>query len=665
MEKHTIAIDGKQIPVYVLNTVVIGSGAASLSCADHLNNLGQSDLAIVTDKLGAGTSYNAGSDKQTYYKISLFGKEKDAAYDLAKTLYDGGSMHGDLALIEATLSAQCFFRLVQIGVPFPHTIYGGFVGYKTDHDPKQRATSAGPWTSQQMCQSLLKAVKKNRIKIFDKFEVVSLIRCNDRISGLIALDKKNLHASNYGLTIFQTENCVFGVGGPGGIYKMSVYPEGHSGAIGLALEIGAKAVNLTESQYGLASTKFRWNLSGSYQQVIPRYISTDLDGSHPRQFLNASFPSMGKLASAIFLKGYQWPFDPGKIEKWGSSLIDLLVFHETAVNKKRVFLDFQNNPSSGDGLHDFSFKDLDKEAYGYLEKSQALFGKPIDRLQKMNPMAIELFKQNGIDLTKELLEIDVCAQHNNGGLAGDIWWESNIKHLFPIGEVNGTHGVYRPGGASLNAGQVGALRAAQRIAHVYQESTLPYNTFITTAKKKCGEMIKRIEYSIQGGKNKINLHDYTNAFQNRMHTYGAHIRDRRKIAGAVNAAYQQLNDYLHIKTETIEAIPAVLRTHHLVLTHIAYLEAIQAYLLAGGGSRGSYLVIDPEGIPLLEDKLPEWKYKPEDIAFHDTILETNWNGKKYTNRFIARRTIPEEEAWFETVWQDYSKNKIFKPISEV
>ena len=41
-------------------------------------------------------------------------------------------MHGDLALVEAALSTQEFFHLVQIGVPFPHNAYGGYVGYKTD-----------------------------------------------------------------------------------------------------------------------------------------------------------------------------------------------------------------------------------------------------------------------------------------------------------------------------------------------------------------------------------------------------------------------------------------------------------------------------------------------------------------------------------------------------
>ena len=51
------------------------------------------------------------------------------------------------------------------------------------------------------------------------------------------------------------------------------------------------AQNLTESQYGLASVKFRWNLSGTYQQVLPRYYSTAADGSDEREFLSDYFPT--------------------------------------------------------------------------------------------------------------------------------------------------------------------------------------------------------------------------------------------------------------------------------------------------------------------------------------------------------------------------------------
>ena len=36
--------------------------------------------------------------------------------------------------------------------------------------------------------------------------------------------------------------------------------------------------------------------------------------------------------------------------------------------------------------------------------------------------------------------------------------------LFAVGEAAASHGVYRPGGTALNAGQVGSTRAAQYIA---------------------------------------------------------------------------------------------------------------------------------------------------------------------------------------------------------
>ncbi len=101
MKKEYISIQGTNLPLYRCHSLIIGSGAASLNCALHLNNYGIKDILIVTESLGGGTSNNSGSDKQTYYKLSLFGEEKDSVYEMANTLFSGGSMHGDIALIEA------------------------------------------------------------------------------------------------------------------------------------------------------------------------------------------------------------------------------------------------------------------------------------------------------------------------------------------------------------------------------------------------------------------------------------------------------------------------------------------------------------------------------------------------------------------------------------
>lgn len=174
-------------------------------------------------------------------------------------------------------------------------------------------------------------------------------------------------------------------------------------------------------------------------QVLPRFVSTAADGvSDEREFLLDHYKDPNTMNSMIFLKGYQWPFDVRKVPD-GSSQIDLLVHEETVGRGRRVFLDFRSNTAGLD------FAELSGEAREYLEKSGACFGTPIERLEAMNPGAIELYRDHNIDIRSEMLEIAVCAQHNNGGLAGNVWYESvNVPHLFPIGEVNGSHGVTRP-----------------------------------------------------------------------------------------------------------------------------------------------------------------------------------------------------------------------------
>jgi len=239
LQQSQIKINNISIPLYSLNTLIIGSGAASLNAAVNLFEKGQRDIAIVTDQWGGGTSNNTGSDKQTYYKLSLAGDQPDSPMDMAEDLFKGGCMHGDIALCEAMNSAQAFFHLVSIGIAFPHDRYGAFVGYKTDHDPRQRATSAGPLTSHLMFEALAKDVKNKGIKIFDGFEAIGLLtekNGNEKhVIGALALDKNHLDSENFGFVVFNAVNVVLGTGGPAGIYKTSVYPESQVGSSGMNL----------------------------------------------------------------------------------------------------------------------------------------------------------------------------------------------------------------------------------------------------------------------------------------------------------------------------------------------------------------------------------------------------------------------------------------------
>ena len=681
MTQDRLSAGGREIPVRRVHTLVVGSGAAALAAADRLHQFGVTDLAVVTEDLAGGTSRNTGSDKQTYYKLATASKTPDSPYQMAEALYSGGAMHGDLALVESVLSVEAFHHLLSIGVPFPRNRYGGVVGYKTDHDPKDRGTSIGPYTSRSMVEHLLAEVRRRGIRIHDGHEVVSLVVDGGRAMGALAMDKSRLKEEDYGLVFFMADNVVFGVGGPGGLYEASVYPPVHDGAVGLALEAGAEAVNLTESQYGLASVAFRWNVSGTYQQVIPRYISADPEGGDEKEFLRPFFGSLGEMCSAVFLKGYQWPFDPRKIARGGSSLVDILVYRERVLLGRRVFMDFRRNP--GGGGEEFRFQDLSEEARVYLEKSGALFGLPIDRLLKMNPLAVELYASNGIDLRREPLEIAVAAQHNNGGLAGDIWWEStNIRRLFPVGEVNGSHGVYRPGGSALNSGQVGALRAAWKISQAYRDRDLDFRDFAGPAERVAGRILALVGRLLEEGEG-APQDRYRREFQSRMTRTGAHIRSREKVQAALEEARRQASDFPRTRVKGRDELPAALRNRHLVLAHAAYLSAIQAYLEAGGGSRGSCLVMDPAGTEVHPKLEKEWRFKPEAEEFRDRLLvtrlvggaggrgeggrgegggasgpdDTPGGGPVFSHSFIPRRPIPDEDFWFENVWRDHVEKK--------
>jgi succinate dehydrogenase/fumarate reductase flavoprotein subunit len=610
-----------------INTLIIGSGAAALNAAIQLWESGNRDILVVTEQWGGGTSNHAGSDKQTYYKLSLDPGISDSAYEMALDICRGGAMHGDIALCEAQYSVPAFYHLVSLGVPFPHDEFGAYPGYKTDHDPRSRATSAGPLTSHLMFGALARKVEKLGIPVHDRVMVFELLTDDDsegsRIVGAAAIQTDRTGEPDHGLIIYLARQVILATGGPAGMYRDSVYPPSQIGSTGMALKAGAKAQNLHLSQFGIASVKFRWNLSGSYQQVVPRYFSTAPDGSDPKEFLVGRFPDDSTLFGAIFLKGYQWPFDPTKVDQNGSSNLDLLIQYEKAAGR-RVFIDYTRNPSG------FSHGKLPPEARSYLEKSDAIAETPIERLRRLNQPAIDLYLDHGIDLSAEPLEIAVCAQHCNGGLTGDIWWESSIRGLFPIGEVNGSHGIARPGGSALNAGQVGGIRAAMKIWGYQLPVTSDQFSGDSDRSLVTGHRSLFISF-IDSLVNATGSLDYRTALaelRTRMSDHAGPVRNPDTIGEEVMKA-RALWDRLHtdLKRFEINELQDVLRVFDLCLTHMVYLEAIAEDL-----------------------------YSPVDKMSH--ILEISLDKDlRIKKKWVPVRPVPKKELWFENVWKEY-RNKL-------
>ena len=133
-----------------------------------------------------------------------------------------------------------------------------------------------------MTEVLEAAVEAKGIDILDNAQAIKILTDGGKVTGVLALNAGNMHEVEY--IAVKSPNVIIATGGPSAVYKDNVYPVSHTGNSSLALEAGAAFGNLSEWQYGLASTDFRWNVSGTYQQVLPRYISIDRDGVE-REFL--------------------------------------------------------------------------------------------------------------------------------------------------------------------------------------------------------------------------------------------------------------------------------------------------------------------------------------------------------------------------------------------
>lgn len=634
------------------STLVVGSGAAGWNAAETLASHGQEDVVLVSASLNAGTSRNSGSDKQTYYKLSLASDTPDSVAEMASDLFMGGSVDGDVAYCEAAGSVYSFMKLAKLGVKFPFNEFGEYVGYKTDHDPRQRATSSGPLTSKDMTEALERAVMNQKsVRIMDKIMVFDLIVVDGKIRGALAVDLTDPSYEEAKLVVFLVDTVILATGGTAAVYQRVVFPPSQHGMLGMAIRAGAKIQNLQEWQYGLASTKFRWNVSGTYQQVLPRYVSVDKDGIE-REFISDYLNETDEL-NYIFLKGYQWPFDVRKID--GSSMIDILVFHETEVLGRKVYMDFMRNPK----VYKPDLSNVSAETKEYLLNSGATHETPFLRLQHMNPAAIELYRRHHIDLETEMLEVAVCAQHLNGGLAVDTNWETSIKGLYCVGEAAGTFGVYRPGGSALNSGQVGSKRAAEHIAFVVKPKVKePSRLEDSLEIRDHIEDSKTLLYQWKS----INEDSFAKNYREDMSKSAAHIRVLSELTSMRDNLAEESD-----MARTSGGLVLSLIERDTRLTQRALIESISE-AAKHFGSRGSALVFEcrPNFSELLKKPVDHWGFVQEIIEGRQKVLVSSYHKEKdeFETEIRACRPLPEPDTWFESVWARYREHYHSKNIDE-
>ncbi len=660
---ESLTIGGIDIPVYRAGCVIVGSGAAGLRAGVELKRRGNA-VVVISQSAWGGTSACSGSDKQTLHTANT-ADQGDNYKAMAHALRSGGAMDEDTAYVEAVGSSRMMASLQYLGLPLPQDRLGGTLRYQTDHDEVGRATSCGPRTSRLMVKVLADEAVRLGVPIFNQTIAVKILAEGEgscrRVAGVLTMRSGDRSDSNpLGLAVFASPVIVLAAGGPGELYRDSTYPNGCFGALGLALEAGVALVNLTESQFGIGTRRdgFPWNLSGTYVQVIPHIYSMDADGNE-YHFLGDYYRTTQELASNVFRKGYQWPFHSTRMLDFASSLVDLAVYRETMAGR-RVFMDFNRNPLPVPGDLPFSLDRLDDDVSQYLANAGASQELPIDRLRHMNPLAIELYGRYKIDIAVSPLEFAVNNQHMNGGVMVDTWGQSNLPGCYAVGEAAGTHGVTRPGGAALNAGQVFGTRAAEHISASGRAKASGGVDLTEAAEKAVGDLLAGLRPD-----SPISIAAIRNAVQARMSDRAGIVCDGEGVkaalaeAAALNAEIAKHGVSISRPGEAARAV----QWQQMALASEAVLAALDFFIGNGGGSRGARAICDVAG-----DSLPLTRTGPlEDYRFrtereehrHEQIVLRLEEGRLRITTRPNRMFDETSKSFFERDWPAWLTGRIY------
>jgi hypothetical protein len=228
--------------------------------------------------------------------------------------------------------------------------------------------------------------------------------------------------------------------------------------------------------------------------------------------------------------------------------------------------------------------------------------------------------------------------------------------LYPIGEVNGSHGVSRPGGSALNAGQVGALRAATRIIGYGKQKPLNISDCETQLKG----IILQVENYNKNSDNDLSkakkiIDEQLKELQYRMSRFAGPIRDYKFVCMALTQAKKQQEIIFNMQGIPNVYLPKVLKLRHMVLAQVWYLFAIKTYLEKGGGSRGSYLVVSKKGkVP--HTLLNNYRMIAENKSLCSFVHIVGTNElNELESKWIPCRAVPSESFWFEKVWREFKE----------
>ena len=431
-------------PIQSCDILIIGGGSAGLRAAIEAHDAGAN--VFIISKSRKGDPHTVLARGGINAALGTMDPEDNWMIHTADTLREGGFL-ADFEKVELLCKSapDAINELVNWGARFHREKDGRLTQRFFGAHTYRRTVFYEDWTGQEMVRVLLDQVNQRKITIIDDIYITKLLKSDDfsssssrnhiggitmKIMGALGIDIKRKE-----VVTFQCKSLILAAGGYTRVYEVSSSRsfENYGEGMALAYEAGADLVDMEMVQFHPTGMVWPENARGTLATEAIRGEGGILLNSKNERFMKRYYPEKMELGprDVVARANYNEILE-GRGTEHGGVWLDV-----THLSKENI----------------------------------------LDRL----PTMYQQFKDiNGIDISKDKMEVGPTAHYSMGGVVVDIKCRTKIRGLFAVGEViSQIHGANRLGGNSLLDTQVfgkiagsEAAKLAKEVAAVVKEEKL-------------------------------------------------------------------------------------------------------------------------------------------------------------------------------------------------
>jgi len=412
---------------YLCDVLVIGGGSAGLRAAIAAYDAGANVLIVSRSKIGDPHTTQARGGINA--ALGIMDPEDNWMIHASDTLREGEFI-ADYEKVEVLCknAPDAIMELVNWGARFHREKDGRLTQRFFGAHTYRRTVFYGDWTGQEIIRVLMEQVNQRKIRMIDNVYIMKLLKSDNddggEVNGALGADIENKE-----FVTFECKSLILAAGGYTRVYPVSSSRlfENYGEGVALAYEAGADLVDMEMVQFH--PTGMVW------PEKAVGLLATEAIRGEGGILLN----SKGER----FMKNY----DPERMELAPRDVVARANYNEII---------------SGRGTeHGGVWLDVTHLRNEVIQ----------DRLPTMYKQFQEL---DGIDISKEKMEVAPTAHYSMGGVVVDIKCRTKIKGLFAVGEViSQIHGANRLGGNSLLDTMVFGKIAGEEAARLTKKTEVP------------------------------------------------------------------------------------------------------------------------------------------------------------------------------------------------